>query len=382
MATARELSPGTDQFYREGTLSFDGYQGQGGHAFRLGVTAPAQPIITEFEGGDDLGVGVGTKIRALYDSLEEIRVKTDEGEKVIEAGIIQGTGGRVRLHAATYSSSLAANHGNGFDEALCAHLDPEITHVYVGAPGIGLSSPLSTKERKFVSKHGSFMDIDASDGSIRPLPHVQAVHGVLRHLGVNATDLHGDSAGALVTTALGAAYGQGNIRTIHQNVRPGIKDIGPFALAYGMLYLTGVQSKPHAELSPDVLKMGPDKIGLVEANLSSEFIGRDLRLRRSNATLLANLVGLGRGPSQGDPLVRDNVAFARANPAARILLTVGAEDPLAKGDDLAARLEGVVSNISAYTYAPVYAVSFPGMSHNIQTHYPQYLRAVSRFLLG
>jgi hypothetical protein len=374
------LARSAEEYYDRGVLSLEGFQGQGGFVFDLKVTTPSTPLVAEFDPSNEIGQAIGAKITELYDSVEAHEVTVDGVTKVIEAGIIRGVGDRTRLHGATYSSSLVANKGNGFEEARSAVFAPDTTHLYIGAPGIGLTSPLTPEEEKFLKRWGSF--IDTSAGDVTVLPYVQAIHEVTRRLGVKVTDLHSDSLGALTTVAYGAVYGKGNIQTSHQNVRPGIKDIGPFALAYGMLYLDGVRSKRHAEVSTDALKMGSDKLQLVEASLSEAFKARILEPRKSGRTLVADLVGLGRGPMHGDPLVVDNIALVKANPDAKVLLTVGSEDPLAKSPKLDERLRTIVGLISTHTKAPVYAIPFEGLSHNIQTHYPQQLDAVSRYLLG
>ncbi|MGB4967559.1 MAG: hypothetical protein WBO35_05145 [Candidatus Saccharimonadales bacterium] len=370
-------------FYERDVLRFDYVQGRRGIALDTTIdTSEYGGVISDPSlAGSDLE-GIGEKVRGLYDSVQVVKTTIDGREITTEMGILPGVGKRVKVHDATYSSSLVVNPGNGFEIARDAYYDPDVTHVYMGAPGIGGSTGYSPEEQRYLRKYGRLLVDDSVANRVTALPLVRARAKVLQQLGLDVTDLHSDSAGALLSLAYGAVYGGGQIETSHQNVRPGVKDIGPFALALGMLYLDGAISKKHAAVSPDLMKMGPDKLALVKANVSDAYRQKAFTKNRDTATLLANLVGLGRGPYHGDPLVADNIAFAYANPDARILFTLGSEDPLTKREDIADRMDAVCRKVSLFSNNSVNAVVFEGMSHNIQTHYPQYLRAISRFILG
>ena len=375
-------SPEALAYYSQDTLQFTAIQGERGVVRDVRVDTPTNGAIESFDPDSTVGVALGEAVTRLYDSVE-VRQATVNGEAyTIEVGVVEGCGDRTRLHNATYSSSLVANHGNGFEVARDAALDPETTQVYVGAPGIGLTSPLTAAEQQYLRRYGSMLDAtDIKD--IRALPFIHAIGRVLHDMGLSITDLHSDSAGALPSLAYGVTFGGGNILSCHQNVRPGIKSVGALSLAYGMIRTENIRSKAHAAVTPDALGMGSDKVAFTNDNLSEEFKQRELSGKTSAGMLLSNLIGLGKGPDDysGDPLISDNVTFAQANGDARILLTVGSRDPLAESRDLDRRLQRIARGVSLYSRQPVHAVNFSGMSHSVQTHYPQYLRAVANHLL-
>lgn len=377
-----ELSPQSELFYN-GRLQLDYLQARRGYVIDTTVEIPSWvSLINDPESYSDAMGQIANNVGKLYDSVQVVKTKLGDREIATEIGVLEGSGNDVEVHDATYSSSLVANKGNGFDVARSAFLRPDATHVYVGAPGIGESSGYTPAERKYLRRWGRLLVDDPVSGKASALPIVEARAKALHHLGVKPTDLHSDSAGALLSLAYGAVYGAGNIQTSHQNVRPGVKDIDPLALAYGMLHVDSTISKQHAAISPDLFKMGEDKTALVEQSISDRYKEQGFKNGRDVPTLLANLVGLGRGPSHGDPLVADNTAFVRANPEAKILFTLGSEDPLTRSPDVLRRLAWVCARISSESNTSVNGVVFEGMSHNIQTHYPQLLTAVSKFILG
>lgn len=375
------LSPEVRAFYEEGRLRFRTTHAIRGVVFGKDVdTSTREEPIDSFEPDSEIGRALGENVRRLYDSIEVHEVEVDGQVYQIEIGVLYGSGEAVRLHNATYSSSLTTNYGNGFEVARDALLDPETTQVYVGAPGIGMTSPLTPAEQKYLRRWGRLLDSDDLD-DIRALPFVHALGRALNNMDLRVTHLHSDSAGALPSLAYGTVFGGGNIQSSHQNVRPGIRSMGAVSLAYGMLHSEGVRSRAHAAITPDVLGMSDAKVAFVRQHIDHE---RWDRVSPSKRMLVSNLVGLGRGPGydDGDPLVADNIAFAHTNPEAGILCTVGSMDPSAKHRKLYGRMECVARRVSVHSRKPADVVVFEGMSHSIQTHYPQYLQAVARFILN
>lgn len=328
---------------------------------------------------DALKPVLADNITRLYDSVKPRKVIIDGNEYTFEIGCINGIGDEAELRVATYQSSLTGNYGNGFEVASMAAENPKITYVYVASLGMGLSSSITSQERKYLRKHGRL--IDEENGIIKPLPVVRALGKAIYDMDLDITRLGSDSAGALMAMAYGAVYGDGAIKSAHQNVRTGITDKNIFALAKGMLHDDPKLSKVHAQISPDALRMNDEKIDLVKASISKDYIDKDYDSKKSPAMLWAYLRGLGKGPNRGNPLINDNIAFARANPDAHILFTVGDQDPLARSNDLDNRIRQVVRFISLHSEGTVSAVIIEGGNHGTQTHYPQFLRTLAKTAL-
>ena len=98
--------------------------------------------------------------------------------------------------------------------------------------------------------------------------------------------------------------------------------------------------------------------------------------------LYSNAIGLGKGSKQGDPLMSDNTALLRNNPEANVLFTVGSQDPLSESPDLYRRMKEIARKLSGVGSGNVTTVIVEGSSHSLQTHYPQFLQALGRAVLG
>jgi hypothetical protein len=336
----------------------------------------AKPILLGDEIPTDWQAKIGANVERLYGSVEAYKTKVDGHDYQFEIGVLEGEDAEdIELRVGTFSSSLSGNHGNGFEVARLGAYNPGRSYVYVASPGNGMSSSLSPREMRYFSKHGRLMLED--NWLSEPLPVVKALGKVLLQQGIVPTRLGSDSAGAVLTTAYGAAYGNGVIKTSHQNVRTGIRDISPIALVKGMAIEDEKTSRLQSAESPDALRMRPEVLAFTK-----EHIHRAFNTSISPAMLLANIAGLGKGPMHGDPLVKDNQALVRNNEGVQILFTVGRDDPLAKGTGLNARMLSTVQEISAAGTGTAHAIMLERMSHGIQTHYPQFLQAIGRAILG
>ncbi len=384
--TEARLDDGIAQLYTEGIGSVSVIRAQYGSANVLEMPVEAAEVAARFDPSDESDEfrnRVAQNITRLYDSVTVYTAKNIDGNDYdIEFGVLESAGGDVMLHDATYSSALSNNPGNVFEQAVAHTLRPNMTHVYVGSLGMGLSSPLTPRERRHVRRTGSLLEYDSQAGKYQALPAVTALARVLVDEGLVVQHLESDSAGAMRSVALGAAYGKGDIRTSHQNVRAGIKDLSALALAKGMLLDDGAISREHERFSPDPLKMRDEVAAFTLANASEDYKGRGLKPKRSAAMYASYLVGLTHGPNAGFPMLHDNVALVQANPDARVLFTSGELDVLSRGLDLQARLIQVTEAISQHTNLEVSAAILPGIGHGPQTHYPQYLRALASTILG
>jgi hypothetical protein len=103
---------------------------------------------------------------------------------------------------------------------------------------------------------------------------------------------------------------------------------------------------------------------------------------KSFAMAYSNLIGLGRGPSAGDPLLADNRAVLLNNGDADILFTNGREDPLVNPLTIDARMTHICAELSKHTTGRVMSAVIDGASHGPHTFYPQYIEKLSQELLG
>ncbi len=332
----------------------------------------------------ELEAALSANLNRLYDNVRTLTVVQDDFEYVFELGILEGTGDKVELRVATYQSSLTGNLGNAFEVAAAGIDDPTKTIVYVASLGMGLSKAISPAEQKFMRKHGSLLAHEGN-GDAQPLSVVTALARGLDHMGLKVTSLASDSAGALLSMAYGAAYGNNLIESAHQNVRTGVADKTWFELAKGMMYDDGKVSRELAKATPDALAMSvseKEKLALVHESMSDRYKSRNVQPKKSIPMLRSYAVGLGRGPNQGDPLLADNKAFAKANPDARILITLGERDPLVSGINLPNRIVEVLAETSQASSAEVTAAVIENGNHGVQTHFPQYLRRLARTALN
>lgn len=334
----------------------------------------------------ELEAALSANLNRLYDSVCRLTVGIDKDdfEYVFELGILEGTGDKVELRVATYQSSLTGNLGNAFEVAAAGIDDPTKTIVYVASLGMGLSKAISADERKFMRKHGTLLDYE-TNGDVRPLPVVRALARGLDYMGLKVTSVASDSAGALLSMAYGAAYGNNLIESAHQNVRTGVTDKTWLELFKGMMYDDGKVSGELAKATPDALAMSvsqKEKLALVRESMSDRYKAQNVRPKKSIPMLRSYAVGLGRGPNQGDPLLADNKAFAKANPDAKILFTFGERDPLVSGIDLPSRIVDILTQTSQVSSAEVTAAVIENGNHGVQTHFPQYLRRLASTALN
>ena len=164
--------------------------------------------------------------------------------------------------------------------AVEAALNPGRNLVYVASPGMGISSPLSTEERTYLRKNGRLLYED-ENGISRGLPVITALAQALTEQGIAPTHLYSDSAGALINTAYGAAYGNGNIRVSHQNVRTGYKDMNVPRLAHGMIVTDSRISKEIEQVSIDALRMSERATKLTKGNLGADYKSRGYKPKKS-----------------------------------------------------------------------------------------------------
>jgi len=330
---------------------------------------------------------LGEKVESLYSSVMARSAVVDGHEYVFETGHLSGDNDdEIELRAATYQSSLTGNMGNGFEVARLSAYNSQRSYVYVGSLGNGLSSPLPAREQRYLRKYGSLLYKD--EGVTKALPVVHALGKVLFDQGFNITRLGSDSAGALLTVAYGAIFGNGSITAIHQNVRPNIVDkkntlgILPLQLGKDMLRTEQKRSVAHSKLSPDALRMTTEVASFTRDHTGDEYRSKNYKPHTSFAMQYSNAVGLGRGPRQGDPLMSDSIALLRNNPVANILFTVGSRDPLAESTDLSQRMKSIAQNLSLAGDGYMTTVIVEDASHSLQTHYPQFLQALGRAVLG
>jgi hypothetical protein len=319
------------------------------------------------------------KITKLYDSIEAVTVEEDGNEYTFEFGYLAGETNNTTLRSATYQSSLTENFGNGFEVACAAVDNPTESILYVASMGMGISSAITTAEQKYLRKHGRLLFDD--NGVVKPLPVVRALGKAIFDKGYTITGIASDSAGAVMTVAYGASYGNGAITTAHQNARTGFVDKSLLGLAKGMMFDDPKLSKQHAVLSPDALKMSAEKIAFVSENIGQAYADKLLKPKKSLSMLGTYAVGLGKGPSAGDPLTVDTSAFAKANPGANILFTYGSDDTLVQGVDIDGRVVSILREVGRYSDGRVMAVTVEGLNHGMQTHYPQFLRKLAHTAL-
>jgi hypothetical protein len=336
---------------------------------------------------EHLKSGLGEKVELLYSSVAARSAVVDGHEYVFETGYLIGDDdGEMELRAATYQSSLTGNMGNGFEVARLGVYNPQRSYVYVGSLGNGLSSPLPAAERRFLRMYGSLLYKE--EGVTKALPVVHALGRVLFDQGFQVTRLGSDSSGALLTVAYGAMYGDGAITAVHQNVRPNIVDkkntlgVLPLQLGKDMLRTEQVRSVAHSKVSLDALRMTTEVASFTRDHVGDEYRSKNYKPHTSFAMKFSNAIGLGRGPKQGDPLMSDNVALLRNNQEANILFTVGSRDPLAESTDLPQRMRKIAHNLSFEGDGDMTTVIVEGSSHSLQTHYPQFLQALGRAVLG
>ena len=324
----------------------------------------------------DLKDELANNLENLYGSVEAYKTNIDGQDYQFEIGVIEGDEPTdTELRVSTFSSSMTGNYGNGFEIARLAAYNPNRSYVYVASPGNGMSSRLTIKEMRYFSRHGRLLYEDTRHHE--PLPIVKALGKVLLQQGITPTRLGSDSAGAVLTTAFGAVYGKGNIEASHQNVRTGIRDISPIALIKGMRIEDVKTSKAQSASSRDALRMRPEIL-----DFTAQHVKREFPTHISPLMLVANILGLGRGPAHGDPLVADNRALVRHNEGVKILFTAGRDDPLTQNVNLNTRMIQLVREITADGTGTANAVMLEHMSHGIQTHYPQFLQALGRAVLG
>lgn len=378
------MKHGIIDFYENPNFTQDFFVGYRGEVSENGLHIPNNDIYVGDVTPQELEEPLGDNIGDLYDSIQRLCVTQNGYEYVFEVGIIEGTGDKVELRVATYQSSLTGNLGNAFEVAAGALDDPTKTIIYVASLGMGLSTAISPAEQRYLKDNGTLL-VEQEDGSVKPLPVVKALARGLNHLGYIVTDLGSDSAGALLTMAYGAAYGKGNIERVHQNVRTGVQDMGVAQLGKAMMWDDRKFSQENAKLTPDALAMSVDekgKLAFVAENQSDVYKSKVVKPKKSVGMLAAYAVGLGRGPKQGDPLLTDNIALAKANPGARVLFTFGSNDPLVAGVDMPSRLAHIARETSTYSEELIMATVLEGGNHGIQTHFPQALRRIAKTALN
>lgn len=369
------MSKRIEDFYTDPAFKQPIYRARAGNVAVGQLVIPNTDVYIGDSLPNELKLKLCDNVERLYDSIKPRIATIDGNDYTFEVGLIEGTGNETELRVASYQSSLTGNYGNGFEIAAMAAENPQNSYLYVASLGMGLSSPITAKEQKYLKKYGRLLQEE--DGIITPLPVVRALGKVIFDMDLGITRLGSDSAGALLTMSYGAIYGKGAITSAHQNVRTGIKDIRLAPLMKGMMWDDGQLSKRHALVSRDALRMNAEKIDFVKANLGQNYLDKNYQPHKMLAMLWAYARGLGKGPKHGDPLISDNVAFARANPDANILFTVGDQDPLARSNDLDERVHKIVHDVSLHSEATVSAAVVKGGNHGIQTHYPQFLRALA-----
>ncbi len=331
---------------------------------------------------DDIDEKFGTALESLYSSVKPITARHENNDYTFEVGYVPACAGQneepAKLRVTTYQSRLTGNYGNGFEAAADIVFDPSKSLAYIASMGMGISSALTNSEQRYFRKYGRLLYED--DGKTQALPVVHALARVLDSADIAVDSLYSDSSGAVFTLAYGAMYGAGTIKTAHQNVRPGLWDKNPLQLAKDMVFIEPRRSKKIAQKSPDLLRMRKEVIDFTTQHLGSTFAERQYHPKKSLAMMGSYAVGLGRGPSSGDPLVEDNIAFVRTNPDARVVFSFGRQDPLTSGGDLDARVDHIVYAVSAEGGKVTAAIVEDG-SHSIQTHYPQFLRSLAKAAL-
>jgi hypothetical protein len=322
---------------------------------------------------------IDAKIVETYESIGEVH-SADQNYAFEIATVNQdATGGDIVI-ASTYSSSLTTNAGNIYELAIKAVTDPEHRYTYVALPGNGLSTSLTKKERQHVAQHGSLLKHE--HGATAPLPVVKALGTIMMQRSIEPLHLSSDSAGALLTTALGTVTPRGSVRSVFQNVRAGFTDLSPFRLAKGVL----VDDKKFASIaertSPDSFKVTNEVVKrtktLKPAGLA--FGGRSIVERLSMYSAYAD--GLSIGPARGkDPLVEDTAALLLNNPDARLRFVTEDNDVLMSDPRIIRRVVNVLRDLSAAGGNIVDAVMVTDGFHSAHTYYPQYIDAMRQDLL-
>ena len=323
------------------------------------------------------------KTTQLYDSIECVRTKIDGVEYDFEIGQLPGTNSAdTEVRVSTYSSSLTTNDGNGFEIADWSRVRPERTFVYVASPGNGLSSSLTSLERSYFRRQGSFLYEYGNE--TKGLPIVRALQLALKETGVEASRLGSDSAGAVMASALGATAAYNTISAMHQNVRPNVFDRSFVRLVRGLAIDERKASKAFADQTPDKLAMSDYWTDLVAVAKSNSYNSRAANFEdnRSPSMLYANAIGLGKGPEAGDPLLKDLAACILNQPEINVLLTHGAHDPLVAGDHLEARLLKLTASLSHLSRGVVRAAVIEPASHGPHTFYPQLIHELQHQAIG
>ncbi|QQS19791.1 hypothetical protein IPL85_06020 [Candidatus Saccharibacteria bacterium] len=319
---------------------------------------------------------MATKITEIYDGIQQL-VSTD-GRYLFEVVTVnnEATGG-VILEAGTYSSSRTGNSGNVYETAVKAADASNLKHVVVALPGNGLSGALTAKERRYFAQHGSLYDWKEKAA----LPVVIALREVLEQNQLMPQHLTSDSAGAVLTTALGIIAPMNSIETVFQNVRTGWANMSPAKLAWGMLVAENKHAKRHQAETPDKLAVNAATLAIVAANRPKSYDQRGLKPGKSLPMLQSYLYGLAAGPDRGvDPLLNDVVALVKRQNTAKVLFVSGRNDVLTNTPDIDERIKSVLKFVSIAGGASVSAVMIEGGSHTTHTHYPQFVEALHRSL--
>lgn len=194
--------------------------------------------------------------------------------------------------------------------------------------------------------------------------------------------LTSDSAGALLTTAVGILTPEGSIKTSFQNVRPGWRGLSSFMLAKGMLLDESDQSGRHAAESPDKLAVNKDAKLFTEIFRPESYDVKRYEPGSSLPMLITYLRGLSLGPERGvDPLVDEMRAFVARQEDANVLFVTQRRDVLTDTPGIENRIHGALRDISVAGGLTVGNVMFPG-SHTTHTYYLQLTNALHRSLMG
>lgn len=287
-----------------------------------------------------------------------------------------------RVAISTISSGMSNvwGAGNLFEQGLRVLPDwkagnkPEVQELYVSSPGNGLSSPFTSAEMSYFQKTGRLTY--ERDGKTYPVPLVAALGRALQRQDIDVAYIDADSFGAIVGTALGVAIGGNRIKQIFQNGRPQLESLSLARLAVGMAIEAKVTNGRNEKRSPDawaITEARKAQARRLAPRVFSEgatptVSGRDLRV-------LAD--GLRKGPRHRDPLLKDMVALAHANPAIQIGMVNGEFDPLLKGEYPYGRAFQIARQLSGIDEVQVRLIDIPE-SHGWHSFFPGLRDAVRR----
>ncbi len=293
------------------------------------------------------------------------------------------------LHVSTYSSAISTNPGNAYELALLARFFPDKNIVYCASFGNGGSSPLDSRDRRYVEKSGRFTRVD-DNGVTVPIVSVVNMYGALRRAGVNVTSLLGsDSAGGSVATALAVAMPEGAMTHGFFSARSNMVNLSAWQIATGMLLQENIQnSKANKAMSPDQFRVTDERVAHAQAILEDtkkDKTRKDLESLGVNGiekvgALYTSMQALRRGPIDSvvqGPLLPDTNALIQNQPDAKLTYFVGERDPLYLSPERANQaIRDFMAKLTIGT-APVRAIVHSG-THAMNTHFPEFYLAAKK----